>query len=96
MFATRGPRHLGRVGSFVLPDRGDLFGYDPDHPENPWAGGTWRPACSYPVRDPAGYVTHGARWFVAIEGGFGWELARPFFQVCARHFGGQHFAGYWG
>jgi hypothetical protein len=40
-------------------------------------------------------VTHDARWFVAIEGGFAWELAGPFFQVCARHFGGRHFAGYW-
>jgi hypothetical protein len=47
------------------------------------------------LRDPAGYVTHDARWFVAIEGGFAWELAGPFFQVCARHFGGRHFAGYW-
>jgi hypothetical protein len=97
MFSTLEPRRLGRVGSFVLSAGGELFGFDLGDPHDPFVNGTWQPAFTYPLAKDPGYVFQDARWFVSVEGGFAWELAGPVFRVCARHrhFGAQHFAGYY-
>ena len=94
VFSTLRAMTFGREESLILSAEGVLYDYDPDDPDDLFTGGGARAAAAYPVDKAAGYVTASARWFVSVEGGYGWQLAGPVITTCARHFGAGHFLGY--
>jgi hypothetical protein len=98
LFSVREPVTLFREYSLVVTAGGNLFDYDPGDPADLFADRTWRgtmrPTRTYPVSPATGYITHQARWFVSLDGGYAWDFAVAILEICARHLGEQHFVGY--